>query len=41
MMNGPHDQAEIIASVEKGLYAVNYSCVQVDITNCKFVFAAS
>jgi TldD protein len=41
MLNGPHDPAEIIASVEKGLYAVNFSGGQVDITNGKFVFAAS
>lgn len=41
MLNGPHDPAEIIESVDKGLYAVNFSGGQVDITNGKFVFAAS
>jgi TldD protein len=32
---------EIIASVEKGLYAVNFGGGQVDITSGKFVFSAS
>ena len=41
MMNGPHDPQEIIQSVDKGLYAVNFSGGQVDITNGKFVFSAS
>ncbi len=41
MKAGDHDPAEIIASVEKGLYAVNFSGGQVDITNGKFVFSAS
>jgi len=35
------DPREIIASVEKGLYAVNFGGGQVDITNGKFVFSAS
>lgn len=41
MLNGPHDPEDIIRSVDKGLYAVNFSGGQVDITNGKFVFAAS
>ena len=32
---------EIIASVKRGLYAVNFGGGQVDITNGKFVFSAS
>ena len=38
---GPHDPAEIIASVPRGLYAVNFSGGQVDITSGNFVFSAS
>ncbi|MDH5470122.1 MAG: metallopeptidase TldD-related protein, partial [Gammaproteobacteria bacterium] len=41
MHAGPHDPGEIIASVEKGLYAVNFGGGQVDITSGKFVFTAS
>ncbi len=41
MLNGDRDQAEIIASVERGLYAVNFGGGQVDITSGKFVFSAS
>jgi len=41
MLAGPHDPQEIIASVEKGLYAVNFGGGQVDITNGKFVFSAA
>jgi TldD protein len=41
MLNGDKDPDEIIASVEKGLYAVNFGGGQVDITNGKFVFSAS
>jgi TldD protein len=41
MLNGDKDPNEIIASVEKGLYAVNFGGGQVDITNGKFVFSAS
>ena len=41
MLAGPHDPGEIIASVDKGLYAVNFGGGQVDITNGKFVFSAS
>jgi TldD protein len=41
MLAGRHDPAEIIASVKKGLYAVNFGGGQVDITSGKFVFSAS
>ncbi|HLU77262.1 MAG TPA: metalloprotease TldD [Burkholderiales bacterium] len=41
MLNGDKHPDEIIASVDRGLYAVNFSGGQVDITNGKFVFAAS
>ncbi len=41
MLAGPHDPAEIIASVERGLYAPNFGGGQVDITSGKFVFSAS
>jgi TldD protein len=41
MLPGPHDPEEIIKSVEKGLYAVNFAGGQVDITSGKFVFSTS
>ena len=41
MLNGNEDPKDIIASVKKGLYAVNFGGGQVDITNGKFVFSAS
>lgn len=41
MLNGNHDPAEIIRSVKKGLYAVNFGGGQVDITSGKFVFSTS
>ena len=41
MLAGRDDPQEIIASVKKGLYAVNFGGGQVDITNGKFVFSAS
>jgi TldD protein len=41
MLAGPHDPADIIASVDKGLYAPNFGGGQVDITSGKFVFSAS
>jgi len=41
MLAGRYDPQEIIASVENGLYAVNFSGGQVDITSGKFVFSAS
>ena len=41
MVAGEADPADIIASVGKGLYAVNFGGGQVDITSGKFVFSAS
>jgi TldD protein len=41
MLPRKNDPGEIIASVERGLYAVNFGGGQVDITNGKFVFSAS
>ena len=41
MIAGEHDPEEIIASVDKGLYAVNFGGGQVDITSGKFVFSTS
>jgi TldD protein len=41
MHAGNHSPEEIIQSVEKGLYAVNFGGGQVDITSGKFVFNAS
>jgi len=41
MLPGNHVPEEIIASVEKGIYAVNFGGGQVDITSGKFVFSAS
>ena len=41
MLAGPHDPEEIIASVDRGLFAVNFGGGQVDITSGKFVFSAS
>ena len=41
MLPGAHDPGEIIASVDEGLYAVNFAGGQVDITSGKFVFSAS
>ena len=38
MLNGDRDPKEIIASVKDGIYAVNFSGGQVDITSGKFVF---
>lgn len=40
LLPGPYVPEEIIASVDKGLYAVNFSGGQVDITSGKFVFSA-
>ncbi len=40
-MAGPHDPEEMIASVDKGLYAPNFGGGQVDITSGRFVFSAS
>ncbi|MES9845091.1 MAG: metalloprotease TldD [Candidatus Sedimenticola sp. 6PFRAG5] len=41
MLPGELDPEEIIASVDQGLYAVNFGGGQVDITSGKFVFSAS
>jgi TldD protein len=41
MLAGEHDPDEIIASVDKGLYAPNFGGGQVDITSGKFVFSAN
>lgn len=41
MLPGASSKDEIIASVDKGIYAVNFSGGQVDITSGKFVFVAS
>jgi TldD protein len=41
MLAGARDPQEIIASVKRGLYAVNFGGGQVDITSGKFVFSAS
>jgi TldD protein len=41
MLPGPHEPEEIIRSVRRGLYAVNFGGGQVDITSGKFVFSAS
>ena len=41
MLPGRYAHDEIVASVDKGLYAVNFGGGQVDITSGKFVFSAS
>ena len=41
MLGGARHPDEIIASVKKGLYAVNFGGGQVDITSGKFVFSAT
>lgn len=41
MLPGEQDPAEIIESVDNGLYAVNFAGGQVDITSGRFVFSAS
>ncbi|MEJ2121788.1 MAG: metalloprotease TldD [Alphaproteobacteria bacterium] len=41
MLSGEHEREEIIKSIKKGLYAVNFGGGQVDITSGKFVFSAS
>jgi TldD protein len=41
MLAGKQDPKEIIASVKRGLYAVNFGGGSVDITSGKFVFSAS
>jgi TldD protein len=41
MLAGAHAPEEIIASVQRGLYAVNFGGGSVDITSGKFVFSAT
>jgi TldD protein len=41
MLGGSTPPGEIVASVERGLYAVNFGGGEVDITSGKFVFSAS
>jgi TldD protein len=41
MLAGDDEPGDIIRSVKRGLYAVNFGGGQVDITNGKFVFSAS
>ena len=41
MLAGGHDPKEIIASVDKGLYAVSFGGGQVDIVSGKFVFSCT
>jgi len=41
MLPGEHEPEEVIASVKKGIYAVNFGGGQVDITSGKFVFSTS
>jgi TldD protein len=41
MLGGDKEPGEIVASIDRGLYAVNFGGGQVDITSGKFVFSAS
>jgi TldD protein len=41
MLAGQHDPQDMIRSVKKGLYAVNFGGGQVDITSGKYVFSAT
>ena len=41
MLNGRYEPGEIIASVDKGIYAVNFGGGQVDTTSGKFVFSCT
>ncbi|HEY1961885.1 MAG TPA: metalloprotease TldD [Rhizomicrobium sp.] len=41
MLGGNTDPAEILASVDRGVYATNFGGGQVDITNGKFVFSCT
>ena len=41
MLSGDRDPKEILASVDKGLYAVSFGGGQVDITSGKFVFSCT
>ncbi len=41
LLPGEHDPADIIGSVDRGIYAVNFGGGQVDITSGKFVFSTT
>jgi TldD protein len=41
MLNGDDSLEDMISSVDKGIYAVNFDGGQVDITSGKFVFSAN
>ncbi len=41
MLEGQHDEQEIIGAVQNGIYAVSFGGGQVDITSGKFVFACT
>jgi TldD protein len=41
MLAGKHSKEDIIASIQRGIYATNFGGGQVDITSGKFVFSAS
>ena len=41
MLGGQYDPQEIIATIEKGIYAPNFAGGQVDITSGKFVFSSA
>jgi TldD protein len=41
MLSGQHTPEEIIASIQRGVYATNFGGGQVDITSGKFAFSAS
>jgi TldD protein len=41
MLAGHRTREEIVASIKRGVYAVNFGGGQVDITSGKFVFSAS
>jgi TldD protein len=41
MVGGDKDPEEILASVDRGLFAVNFGGGEVDITSGKFVFSAA
>ena len=41
MRSGDHDPEEILGSVNKGVYMVNFGGGQVDITSGKFVFSCT
>jgi TldD protein len=41
MLSGDRSRDEIVASIDRGLYATNFGGGQVDITSGKFVFSAS